>query len=56
MKEPRKIKLTDAPQTKRVNLTPLPSINESYPEPMVNDTYIKTEQQILEKTNNEDNQ
>jgi hypothetical protein len=55
MKEPKKIKLTDAPQTKRVTLTPLPSVNQSYPEPMTDDIYLKTKQNILDITDNEDN-
>ena len=42
MKEPQKIKLTDSPESKKVNLTPLPSIN-NYPEPMQDDIFIKKE-------------
>ena len=41
MKEPQKIRLTDSPQNKKVNLTPLPSIKD-YPDGMEDDIYHKT--------------
>ena len=41
MKEPRKIKLTDSPTSKNVNLTPLPSLKDKYPDSMSDDIYIK---------------
>lgn len=54
MQEPKKIRLTDAPETKKVNLTPLPSLENKYPEGMADDIYFK--QEYLEKSKNEDNQ
>ena len=51
MKEPTRYKLTDAPEIKKVNLTPLPSLQENYPDSMSDDVYIKT----LDKINREDN-
>jgi hypothetical protein len=41
MKEPQRIKLTDSPTNKRVNLTPLPSLQDKYFETMNDDVYIK---------------
>ena len=41
MKEPQRIKLTDSPTNKRVNLTPLPSLRDKYFETMNDDIYIK---------------
>lgn len=55
MKEPAKIKLTDSPECKKVNLTPLPSIEKSYPEPINDDVYIKTTNKNNVGINNEDN-
>lgn len=55
MKEPKKIKLTDSPESKKVSLTPLPSINSVYPEVMRDDIYIKTKEHILDDCNNENN-
>lgn len=46
-KEPKKIKLTDSPENKRVNLTPLPAVN-NYLDSMDDDVYTKLE-------NNENN-
>ena len=43
MELPHKIKLTDSPQSKRVSLTPMPSLEVKYPEPIVDDLYIKEE-------------
>ena len=40
MKEPQRIKLTDSPQNKRVNLIPLPSLSDKYLDSM-DDVYIK---------------
>ena len=51
MKEPTRYKLTDAPEIKRVNLTPLPSLQENYPDSMSDDIYIKPK----DMTSNEDN-
>jgi hypothetical protein len=42
MKEPKRIKLTDNPENKRVNLTPLPS-DYKYDIEMENDVWIKNE-------------
>ena len=39
MKEPKRIKLTDSPESKKVTLTPLPSNN--YPDNMEDDIYQK---------------
>lgn len=55
MKEPEKIKLNDSPECKKVNLTPLPSINRSYPEPINDDVYIKTTDQNNIEINDENN-
>jgi|688.fasta_scaffold203375_5 hypothetical protein len=55
MKEPQKIKLTDSPQSKRVNLVPLSSADKLYPEPVIDDTYSKTYQSTLDNTDNENN-
>lgn len=41
MKEPQRIKLTDSPTNKRVDLTPLPSLKDKYPDRMNDDVYIK---------------
>jgi hypothetical protein len=41
MKEPQRIKLTDSPTSKKVNLTPLPSLQDKYFETMNDDVYIK---------------
>ena len=41
MKEPKRIKLTDNPENKKVNLTPLPSLKDQYPDRMSDDIYIK---------------
>ena len=51
MKEPARYKLTDAPETKRVKLTPLPPLGEVYPDAMSEDIYIKPK----DMTSNEDN-
>lgn len=40
MKEPKRIKLTNSPSNKKVNLIPLPS-KDSYPDTMEDDVYIK---------------
>lgn len=50
MKEPQKIKLTDAPQTKKVNLTRLPPIKL-----ITEDIDLKSRQSTLETIDNEDN-
>jgi hypothetical protein len=42
MKEPKRIKLTDNPENKRVNLTPLPS-DYKYDIEMENDVWINNE-------------
>jgi hypothetical protein len=42
MKEPQRIKLTDSPTSKKVNLTPLPSLQDKYFETMNDDVYIKS--------------
>jgi hypothetical protein len=53
MKEPQKIKLTDAPpSSKKVGLTPLPSLNSVYPEQMTDDIYQKLEENEDHKQNN----
>ena len=53
MKEPKKIRLTDAPESsKKVKSTPLPSLENKYPEAMRDDIYSKQEE--LEKTSDED--
>ena len=44
MKEPQKIKLTDSPINKKVNLIPLPSLIDKYPETTKDDLYIKDKQ------------
>lgn len=54
MKEPKKIKLTDAPVNKNVQLTPLPSLENQYLENMIDDLYSKND--LLEKFVNENNQ
>ncbi len=41
MKEPAKIKLTDSPTSKKVNLIPLPSLKDKYPDRMSDDICIK---------------
>ena len=41
MKEPTKIKLTDSPTSKKVSLTPLPSLQDKYLDTMNDDVYIK---------------
>jgi len=41
MKEPKRIKLTDSPESKKVNLTPLPS-KDNYPDVMGDDVYTKS--------------
>ena len=41
MKEPQRIKLTDSPENKKVNLTPLPSLSDKYLDTMDDDVYIK---------------
>lgn len=55
MQKPTQIKLNDSPECKKVNLTPLPPINRSYPEPMSDDIYIKTTDNNHIGTNNENN-
>jgi hypothetical protein len=42
MKEPQRIKLTDSPENKRVNLTPLPSLQDKYLDNISDDIYIKS--------------
>jgi hypothetical protein len=42
MKEPKRIKLTDSPENKKVNLTPLPSTTQ-YDIEMENDVWVKNE-------------
>jgi hypothetical protein len=42
MKEPQRIKLTDSPESKKVNLTPLPSLRNKYLDKMDDDVYIKS--------------
>ena len=42
MKEPQRIKLTDSPENKRVNLTPLPSLQDKYLDSINDDVYIKS--------------
>lgn len=41
MKEPQRIKLTDSPENKKVNLTPLPSLSNKYLDSINDDVYIK---------------
>lgn len=41
MKEPQRIKLTDSPENKKVNLTPLPSLQDKYLDSINDDVYIK---------------
>ena len=41
MKEPVRIKLTDSPESKKVHLTPLPSLEDKYLDKMDDDVYIK---------------
>ena len=41
MKQPKLIKLTDAPTSKKVNLTPLPSTQDNYIDSMNDDVYIR---------------
>lgn len=55
MGEPKKIKLTDAPQSKKANLISLSFVDQLYPEPVTDDLYIKTKQSILDTTDNENN-
>jgi hypothetical protein len=50
MKEPKKIKLTDSPECKKVNLTPLPSLEDKYPETTKDDIYIKPKDNEIEFT------
>jgi hypothetical protein len=51
MKEPKKIRLTDLPRCKSVDLIPLPSIDAIYPETMNDDVNTSKEiNQILKKT------
>ena len=40
MKEPQRIKLTDSPINKKVNLIPLPSLIDKYPDRMNNEVDI----------------
>jgi hypothetical protein len=42
MKEPQRIKLTDSPISKKVNLIPLPSLIDKYPDRMSDDVYTKS--------------
>jgi hypothetical protein len=56
MKEPQKIKLTDSPESKRVKLTPLPSLEDKYPETMKDDIYIKLRDSELDNTNENNKQ
>lgn len=51
MKEPKRIKLTDSPSNKKVNLIPLPS-KDNYPDTMEDDTYTK---QLSSNENNQQN-
>lgn len=51
MKEPKRIKLTDSPSSKKVNLIPLPS-KDNYPDTMEDDTYTK---QLTSNENNQQN-
>ena len=55
MKEPKRIKLTDSPECKKVNLTPLPPVEDKYPETTKDDIYIKPKDNefnsILDNTN-----
>jgi|APGre2960657373_1045057.scaffolds.fasta_scaffold00146_44 hypothetical protein len=52
MKEPKKIKLTDSPICKSVNLIPLPSVDSIYPETMSDD--VNTLQEINKIISNKD--
>ena len=52
MKEPTKIKLTDSPQPKKINLIPLPSLDTKYVDEMTDDIYIK---QLKTNENNQQN-
>lgn len=54
MQEPKRIKLTDSPETKKVNLTPLPSLDKKYIDGMKDDVYSK--QETLEDKLDENNQ
>ena len=51
MKEPQRIKLTDSPENKRVNLTPLPSLQDKYLDNMGDDVWIKEK---INTTSNQD--
>jgi hypothetical protein len=41
MKEPQRIKLTDSPESKKINLIPLPSLRDKYLDQISDDVYIK---------------
>ena len=51
MKEPQRIKLTDSPESKKVNLTPLPSLQDKYLDNMGDDVWIKEK---INTTSNQD--
>lgn len=48
MKEPTKIKLTNAPESKKVNLTPLPPANKIYLDSMEDDVFSPTSKHNLD--------
>ena len=51
MKEPQRIKLTDSPESKKVTLTPLPSLQDKYLDNMGDDVWIKEK---INTTSNQD--
>jgi hypothetical protein len=42
MKEPQRIRLTDSPESKRVSLTPLPSLQDKDLDTINDNVYIKS--------------
>lgn len=51
MKEPKRIKLTDSPESKKINLIPLLP-NNNYPDPMDDDIFM---QPMSKNENNQQN-
>jgi hypothetical protein len=41
MKEPQRIKLTDSPENRKVNLIPLPALEMKYADEIYDDIYIR---------------
>lgn len=52
MKEPKKIKLTDSPISKKVNLIPLPSLQDKYLDRMSEDICIKSSEEYEDNKQN----